>query len=142
MVNRFIDYGAHYSVYDEDEISNNKIDDSVLVRQLKYFYQKDMEKKYSKEKLYVKAYYLHHLLDYFRETRIDINNIELIFQKFLEEKVVIEFSDISGNIINFQNELDELFQLLREYKQELYNDLNGNYLLSLERKENNNEKIS
>lgn len=101
-----------------------------------------MEKKYSKEKLYVKAYYLHHLLDYFRETRIDINNIELIFQKFLEEKVVIEISDISGNIINFQNELDELIQLLREYKQELYNDLNGNYLLSLERKENNNEKIS
>jgi len=119
----------------------NQIDDSVLLHQLKYFYQKDLEKKYDKENLYVKAYYLHHLLDYFRETRFDISNIELVFEKFLEDKVVIEFSDRSGKTINFQNELDELFQLLRENKQELYNDLKGNYLLSLESKENSNEKI-
>lgn len=113
----------------------------MLIRQLKYFYQKDLEKKYHKEKLYVKAYYLHHLLDYFRETRFNISNIELIFQKFIEEKVVIELSDISGKTINFQNELDEVFQLLREHKQELYNDLKGTYLLSLESKKNSNEKI-
>jgi len=113
----------------------------VLLRQLKYLYQKDLKKKYDKENLYVKAYYLHHLLDYFRETRFDISNIELVFEKFLEDKVVIEFSDRSGKTINFQNELDELFQLLRENKQELYNDLKGNYLLSLESKENSNEKI-
>ena len=112
----------------------------MLLRQLKYFYQKDLKNTHDKEKLYVKAYYLHHLLDYFRETRFDINNIELVFEKFLEDKVVIEFSDRS-KIINFQNELDELFHLLRECKQELYNDLKGNYLLSLESKENSNEKI-
>ncbi len=112
----------------------------MLIRQLKYFYQKDIEKKYDKEKLYVKAYYLHHLLDYFRETRFDINNIELIFQKFLEEKVVIEFSDIYGKIFNFQNELDELFQFLREFKQELYDDLKGDYLLGLESKDKSTDK--
>lgn len=141
MVNRFIDYGANFSVYDENDITYNQIDDSVLLRQLKYLYQKDLKKKYDKENLYVKTYYLHHLLDYFRETRFDINNIELVFEKFLEDKVVNEFSDRSGKIINFQNELDKLFQLLRENKQELYNDLKGNYLLSLESKENSNEKI-
>jgi len=140
MVNIFIDYGAQYSVYDEKDIIYNDINDPVLIRQLKYFYHKDLEKKYNDENLYVKTYYLHHLLDYFRETRFDINNIELIFQKFLEEKVAIEFSDISGNKINFQNELDEIFQFLREYKQELLTDLKGNYLLSLKSEENSNEK--
>ena len=122
-------------------MNHDELNDSVLLSQLKYLYQKDVKKKYEKEKSYVKAYYLHHLLDYFRETRFDINNLELIFQKYLKEKVVIEFSDSSGKIINFQHELDEIFELLREYKQELYDDLKGSYLLSLESKENSDEEI-
>ncbi len=126
---------------DENEVNYDELNESALLSQLKYLYQKDVEKQYEKENLYVKAYYLHHLLDYFRETRFDINNMELIFQKYLEEKVVIEFYDSSGKIINFQHEVEEIFELLREYKQELYDDLKGSYLLSLETKENSNEKI-
>ena len=138
-MNRFIDYGAHYSVSDKNELLSIDEKDSTLLRQLKYFYQKDIEKKYSKEKLYVKAYYLHHLLDYFRETRFDINNIELVFKKFLEEKAVIEFSNKNGCVFNFQNELNDIFQNLKDNQQELIKDLKGNYLISLEKNEENNQ---
>ncbi|MFX1338065.1 MAG: hypothetical protein ACFFDK_05610 [Promethearchaeota archaeon] len=55
--------------------------------------------------------------------------------------MTIEYYDTSGNKVNFQNELEEIFKFLREYKQELLDDLKGNYLLSLKNKENNNEKI-
>ena len=111
--------------------------DSPLLSQLKYFYLKDIEKKYTKEKWYIKAYYLHHLLDYFRETRFDINNIELIFEKFLEEKAIIEFSDKNGKIINFDNELNDIFQKLRDNQQELIRDLKGYYLNDIKK---DNEK--
>jgi len=105
------------------------------MRQLKFFYQKDLEKKYSDKFLYIKAYYLHHLLDYFKETRIDIYNINLVFEKFLQEKVVIEFVDDLDNTINFQNELNEIFLLLKENREELYNDLQGEYLINSKKKE-------
>ena len=111
--------------------------DSPLLSQLKYFYLKDIEKKYTKEKWYIKAYYLHHLLDYFRETRFDINNIELIFEKFLEEKAIIEFSDKNGKIINFDNELNDIFQKIRDNHEELIRDLKGYYLNDIKK---DNEK--
>jgi len=123
VVNRFIDYGSHYSVYEKKDETFYDENESSIDRQLKYFYLMDKEKKYSNENLYIKAYYLHHLLDYFMETRVDILNIELVFKMFLEEKVVSAITDDKGNLINFQKEIDEIFQLLRNNKQELYDDL-------------------
>jgi hypothetical protein len=105
------------------------------MRQLKFFYQKDLEKKYTKNFIYIKAYYLHHLLDYFKETRIDISNIDLVFEKFLQEKVVNEFVDECGRRINFQNELNDIFLLLKENREELFNDLQGEYLSNFKKKE-------
>ncbi len=86
----------------------------------------DIKKKYSNENLYVKCFYLHHLLDFFKETRVNIYDIDLVFEKFLQQKVKTEFSDNIGNLINFNNEINEIFQLLRENKQELLSDLKGN----------------
>ena len=76
---------------------------------------------------YVKAFILHHLLDYFRETRVNINDINLVFEKFLQNKVIIEISDSKGNKIDFQKEMGEIFNLLRDNKNELYEDLRGKY---------------
>ena len=132
VVNRFIDYGSHYSVYEKKDGKFYDENESNIDRQLKYFYLMDKEKKYSNENLYIKAYYLHHLLDYFMETRVDILNIELVFKKFLEEKVISAITDAEGNLINFQKELNEIFQLLRENKEELYDDLKGKYLRNRE----------
>jgi len=132
IVNRFIDYGSHYGVYDKkDKIYFNE-NERIIERQLKYFYRMDQEKKFSNENLYVKAYYLHHLLDFFMETRINVLNIELVLKKFLEEKVVSAFTDEKGDLIKFQKELNEIFQLLRNNKQELYIDLKGKYLTNNE----------
>jgi hypothetical protein len=118
-------------MYDENELLYNDEDDSNSLRQLKYFYQRDLEKKFSNENLYVRAYYLHHLLDYFKETRFNIHDLELVFTNFLEEKVIIQFSDKHGIIYNFQHEVDIIFQLVRENSLELYDDLKGNYLNEL-----------
>ena len=124
IVNRFIDYGAHYGLYDKKNMSLFDENERIIERQLKYFYLMDKEKKFSNDNLYVKAYYLHHLLDYFMETRIDKKNVDLLFKKFLEDKVIIEFSH-KNEIFNFSKEIEEIFQLLRENIQELYDDLEG-----------------
>ncbi len=120
-----IDYGTEWAFNDKFRDLINE-DDNVILRQLKFFHYKDLEKRYSKENLYVKAFYLHHLLDFFMETRVNIYNIEYVFQKFLEKKVVTEFIDKKGKKINFQKEIKEIFQLLAENKEELYIDLKGN----------------
>ena len=120
-----IDYGTEWGFNDKFRDVFNE-DDNIILRQLKFFHYKDLEKQYSKENLYIKAFYLHHLLDFFMETRVNIYNIEQVFQKFLEKKVVIDFIDKKGKKINFQKEINEIFHLLAENKEELYIDLKGN----------------
>ncbi|MFW9771610.1 MAG: hypothetical protein ACFFFB_16195 [Candidatus Heimdallarchaeota archaeon] len=124
-MDRNIDYGTEWTfneklkhLFDEE--------DSIVLKQLKFFHYKDLEKKYSKEQSYVKAFYLHHLLDFFMETRVNIYNIQQVFHEFLERKVVIEFTDKNGEIINFQKQVNGIFNLLLENKGELYLDLKGN----------------
>jgi hypothetical protein len=98
------------------------------VKQLRHFYKKDLEAKYSKEYLYVKAFYVHHLLDYFRETRFDIHDLDLIFKKFLQEKIIDEIYLDKGNKINFQKEILSIFKLFRTNKDQLFADLEGDYI--------------
>lgn len=138
-MNRSIDYGITWAL-DDKKSKLAESDDPIILRQLKFFHERDLEKKYSKENLYVKACYMHHLLDFFRETRVDINDIELVFKKFLELKVKVEYIDNDDNVINFQKEIDENFQLLRENKKEFYEDLKGMYLLNSENNDIENKK--
>ena len=120
-----IDYGTEWAFNDKYRDIFNE-DENIILRQLKFFHYKDLEKQYSKENLYIKAFYLHHLLDFFMETRLNIYDIGQVFQKFLEKKVVIEYKDKKGKTINFQKEINEIFHLLAENKEELYKDLKGN----------------
>jgi len=139
-VNRFIDYGITWALNNNIKTELPEYDDPIILRQLKFFHERDLEKKYSKENLYVKACYMHHLLDFFRETRVDINDIELVFKKFLESKVIIEYVDNNDSVINFQKEINENFQVLRENKYEFYEDLKGMYLLNSENNDIENKK--
>lgn len=132
-VNRTIDYGLNWALLSDQEESSYNEEDNNFARQLKYFHLKDLEKKYSNEQLYVKAFYLHHLLDYFRETRYDVNNLELVLKKFLENEIIFEFLDKNGNTINYQLVIKQIFQLLRENQRELYEDLKSVHNLSLEK---------
>ncbi len=83
---------------------------------------------------YVKAFYLHLLLDYFRETRVNINNIDLVFENFLLEKIGPEIVNNKGIKISFFNEIQQIFNLLKKNKKELYSDLRGEYLTNLDKK--------
>ena len=133
VVDRNIDYGTTWAFNPHNNDDSND-DESATVKQLKFFHQKDLEKKYSNKNLYVKAFYLHHLLDYFRETRFDIYDIDLIFDKFLQEKVKTQIVNNKGKKINFQNEIYQIFDLLKKNKRELYSDLRGKYLTRLDNK--------
>ena len=133
VVDRNIDYGTTWA-FDPHNNDDSNDDESATVKQLKFFHQKDLEKKYSDKNLYVKAFYLHHLLDYFRETRFDIYDIDLVFDKFLKEKVNTQLVNNKGKEINFQNEIYQIFDLLKKNKRELYSDLRGKYLTRLNNK--------
>lgn len=97
-------------------------DESSISRQLKYFCEKD-----KKSKEYIKALYLHHLLDFFKETHVNIYDIDLVFEKFLQNKAIIEIIDSEGKKISFQQDLEEIFKLLKDNKKELYKDITGKY---------------
>lgn len=131
MVNRTLDYGFNWTLYQEDDATIEDYDDSIISLQLKHFTEKEKNKKG-----YIKALYLHHLLDFFKETYVNIYDIELVFKKFLQDKVIIEIPDVEGNPINFQEEIQEIFQLLRENNEELYIDLKGEYKPELEKSKN------
>ncbi len=124
FVDRSIDYGSNwlpkdrqeYEIHEEGENENN------FYRQLIFFYDNDILRKN-----FIKACYLHHMLDYFKETYVDIYNIELVFEKFLENKAIVRIQDSQGNIINFENELNEIFQLIRDNKTDLFKDIKETY---------------
>jgi hypothetical protein len=117
-VNKALDYSFEWAMHDKGEVELYNDNESIIFQQLKYFYEKN-----TKKKGYIKALYLHHLLDFFKETHVDIYDLDLVFEKFLQNKVIIEISDPEGNILNFQEDLEEIFKLLKDNKKELYEDL-------------------
>ncbi|MBY9017514.1 MAG: hypothetical protein KGD66_01670 [Candidatus Lokiarchaeota archaeon] len=121
-VNQNIDYGTEWA-FSKEARNNGDEEESNASRQLKFFYKKDIEKQYSNEKLYVKAFYMHHLLDFLKETRLNTRDLDIVFAKFLNKKVQSEIIDENGDYINFMNEINEIFALLKENQDKLIEDL-------------------
>ena len=103
---------------EEKDINAEENNDNLLFRQLKFFYEKG-----KKNNNYIKALFLHHLLDFFKETNVDINNLELVLEKFLEKKITFIITDSEGKEVNFKEELNDIFQLIRRDKPELLYDI-------------------
>ena len=133
-VNRNIDYGTSWAFSENNNNKSYSNDESVVIQQLHFFHQKDLENEKDNKNSYVKAFYLHHLLDYFRETRINIYDIDLVFKNFLLEKIGPEIVNRKGFKISFFNEIQQIFNLLKKNKKELYSDLRGEYLTNLDKK--------
>ncbi len=70
---------------------------------------------------------MHHLLDFFKETHVNIYDIDLVFEKFLQNKVIVEITDSEGKEMNFQEDIEEIFKLLKNNKKELYEDIKGQF---------------
>ncbi|MHA1762745.1 MAG: hypothetical protein ACTSYC_03180 [Promethearchaeota archaeon] len=104
--------------------------DPTPLRQLKYFYKKDKEKKFSSQYIHVKALYLHHLLDFFRETRVNIYDFDSVFREFLFKKIPPRFMLNNHEIISFTREINDIFSLLKKNKKEFLEDLKGNSQIS------------
>lgn len=133
-MNRALDYGFIWVKYKENDVAIEQNNENIIFQQLNYFHEKEKKKKG-----YIKALYLHHLLDFFKETYVNIRNIDLVYEKFLQDKVLVEISDSDGLSINFQDDINEIFKLIRENKEEVYNDLKGEYLLNLKKSKNQKE---
>ncbi|TXT59504.1 MAG: hypothetical protein BAJALOKI2v1_200017 [Promethearchaeota archaeon] len=88
-----------------------------------YFYEKTKNPEQ-----YIKACYLHYLLDFFKETYLDITNLKLVFEGFLKTKVITQIVDSRGKIVDFKPIISEIFELLRNNSDILYRDLKGPYL--------------
>lgn len=126
FVNRHIDYGTSWAFAESDKEFCVDEYESAVAKQLNYFHQKDLEEQYNHNS-YVKAYFLHHLLDCFKETRINIYEINAVFDQFLKEKIETATITNEGNKVNFLKEIHQIFDFLRKNKEELYSDLKGGY---------------
>ena len=122
FVDRNIDYGTEWAFNDNQQLVGD-LDDPISLRQLKFFYKKDLEKKYSNDLLYVKAYYLHHLLDFLKETRFSLNDLDKLFFEFLKKKVFREIVNEKYEIITFDKQIQEIREVIEKNKQELIDDL-------------------
>jgi len=126
FVNRNIDYGTSWAFPGNENDFPVEEYESAIIKQLNFFHQKDLEEE-DNHKSYVKAYFLHHLLDYFRETRVNIYEINTVFDQFLKEKIKTELINNEGKKVNFLKEIHLIFDFLRKNKEELYSDLKGEY---------------
>ncbi|MFX0077274.1 MAG: hypothetical protein ACFE96_17675, partial [Candidatus Hermodarchaeota archaeon] len=81
-VNRDLDYGTSWAYPDETSKNHYNTDDNKAIQQLHFFHKRDSANQSDNQNSYVKAFFLHHLLDFFMETRTDINNIDLVFEEF------------------------------------------------------------
>jgi len=122
FVNTNIDYGTEWA-FSENEQKSEDIDQPIALRQLKFFYKKDVEKTYNNDFLYVKAYYLHHLLDFIKETRLNLDDLDRFFEQFLKKKVFLEFIDENKSVISFTDQLNEIRDLVGKNRDELILDL-------------------
>lgn len=62
--------------------------------------------------------------------------MDLVFEKFLQKKVIREILVKDHKKVSFQNEIDEIFTLIKENKDEVFEDLKGDYLIDNEKSEN------
>ena len=53
----------------------------------------------------------------------------MVFEKFLQNKI----SDSEGTVINFQDEINEVIRIIKENKDELFEDLREEYIFNLEK---------
>jgi hypothetical protein len=126
-VNRTIDYGFNWSSFDDQKDgTKHRENEKVIFKQLLHFYEKTKHPE-----KYIKACYLHHLLDFFKETHVNIYDLNLVFQKFLENKVISEIIDSQGENVDFKPIISEIFQLIEQNAKKLYQDLRGPYLTEL-----------
>ncbi len=126
FVNRNIDYGTSWAFKKSENDFSVEEYESTAAKQLNFFHQKDLEEEYDHNS-YVKAYYLHHLLDYFKETRINILEMNVVFDQFLKEKIETKTINNEGIKVHFLKEIHQIFDFLRKNKDELYSDLKGVY---------------
>lgn len=113
ITNRVIDYGFNWVYSAKSDIKNN---DDPRFLHLTYFYEMD-----PKNKNYIKAYYLHRVLDHLKETRH--KELGKALKEFETEKCLIEIERPNGQIINFRKEINGILSHLRDNENKVLVDI-------------------
>lgn len=113
ITNRVIDYGFNWVYSAKSDIKNN---DDPRFLHLTYFYEMDPINKN-----YIKAYYLHRVLDHLKETRH--KELDKALKEFETKKCLIEIERPNGQIINFRKEIDGILSLLRDNENKVLADI-------------------
>ncbi len=129
VVNRLVDYGS-FSTYfmsegvdddgaitghDEDDGTPPEVHEHVM---LKFMYRKDPSRLE-----YVKAYYVHLMLDHLKETRHPGLGDALV--EFKDHKVPLSIKNRDGAVISFENIVNEIMSFFRGNEREIMNDIHG-----------------
>nr|MDO8083853.1 hypothetical protein [Candidatus Sigynarchaeum springense] len=117
VVNRIIDYGSFSTFFNIKEAPDQFKDDQRYFV-IKYLYHKDPAKN-----SYVKAYYLHLLLDHLKETRIA--DVDGAVNDFINNKALVELPIEDEIVLNFKRELDDLAALIHANRDEVSSDIHG-----------------
>ncbi|MEX2680472.1 MAG: hypothetical protein Q6373_002645 [Candidatus Sigynarchaeota archaeon] len=117
VVNQIIDYGSFSTFFNVDAAPNQFKDDQRYFV-IKYLYHKDPVKN-----SYVKAYYLHLLLDYFKETRIV--DIDKAVDDFINNRALVELPIENNIVLSFKRELYDLASLIHANREEISLDMHG-----------------
>ncbi len=117
VVNRSIDYGASF-VFFALKRKHAMENDDRRYHELLYLYEKDPE-----HLEYVKAYYMHFLLDHLKETKK--KELASALDEYKQEKALLEVILEDGRVVSFLKMVDDLISLLLEHEAEVTADVYG-----------------
>jgi hypothetical protein len=129
VVNRLVDYGSFSTYFMADAVDD---DGTIVVGEaddrshpeahehilLKYMYRKDPTALE-----YVKAYYVHLMLDHLKETRH--RNLGDAMDEFKRDKALLKMKSRDGVVVSFEGVVDEMMSFFRANEQEIMADVRG-----------------
>jgi hypothetical protein len=129
VVNRLVDYGSFSTYfmaegvdddgaiagYDDDDRTPPELHEHVM---LKYMYRKDPARLE-----YVKAYYVHLMLDHLKETRH--SDLGEALDEFKCHNELLSIKSRDGAVVSFENVVNEIISFFRVNEREIMNDIHG-----------------
>ncbi len=129
VVNRLVDYGS-FSTYfmsegvdDDGSITGHNEDDGTPLEVHEHVMLKFMHRKDPTHLEFVKAYYVHLMLDHLKETRH--SDLGDALDEFKGHKELLSIKSRDGTVVSFESVVNEIMSFFRENEREIMNDIHG-----------------
>ena len=129
VVNRLVDYGS-FSTYfmsegvvDDGAITGHDEDDGTPPVVHEHVLLKFMHRKDPTRFEYVKAYYVHLMLDHLKETRHP--DLGAAIDEFINQKALLSIKLRDGAVVSFEKVVNEIMSFFRVNELEIMKDIHG-----------------